>query len=136
MNEKLKVGKFYKTRDGEKVEVIRTDLPPSWEGHTAIAIIYGSQGTWEAITYKKNGGRDYADVESKNDIVSEWIESNSVDEMTKKQRQQFVLDNLHLVPIDEVKKILCLEHKWREYRGLAESYSYCEICDVRREMTK
>lgn len=72
MSIKLEEGKFYKTRDGRKVECLKT-LPPNKHGYVHVCIVYDPD-RWLATNYQPDG-KYYDDGTSDDyDIICEWTE--------------------------------------------------------------
>ena len=62
----LEVGKFYKTRQGNKVEILKVDNFQDGDKDSVIGLLYNSP-----LIFRKNGTHSYG---YNYDIVSEWKE--------------------------------------------------------------
>lgn len=68
---KLEVGKFYKTRDGKKVEILKTDVKS--KDYPVIGILLEIDGSEIVKTYT-HSGENLINSTTIYDIVSEWQE--------------------------------------------------------------
>ncbi len=75
---KLEVGKFYKTRAGDKVRVLLTDLPEDLAGRTVLALVNETSSDWDTEYFMADGSYSDPTYCSDHDIVSEWREPKTV----------------------------------------------------------
>lgn len=54
----LEVGKEYLTREGERVWILATGLPPGMGGDTVVGIIFAPAGYWDTGTWDAQGKWD------------------------------------------------------------------------------
>ena len=73
---KIEKGKFYKTRDGRKVEIIKTDAKNI---HPIIGLITRSEGVEICALWSDNGKYLKNNAQSFNDIIGEWEEALDFD---------------------------------------------------------
>lgn len=68
---KIEVGKFYRTRKGDKARVYATDGDGAHATHGAVLL----GGEWSSSTWTVEGKFNaFVDVESSLDLVSEWVD--------------------------------------------------------------
>lgn len=142
---KIEVGKFYKTREGEKVRIYAVD------GHSESAIhgaIYQDGGYMgECWTADGHYFSDFPRITDGFDIVSEWEElvptrqiirehcKNVGISLDDSSRSGFVPNfdpNLVFTTAINGYRTSC-NHSWKEYLGLMERYNYCEKCDEKQK---
>ncbi len=78
---KLEAGKFYKTRDGRKVEIVKTGLSSLYGIHSVVGIIFDDRFDWRTTSYQPNGLYTITPGvidHSCLDIVEEWKEPKVV----------------------------------------------------------
>lgn len=67
----FEVGKFYRTRNGEKARVYALDGGAFQTVHGAI----WSGGGWCSTTWQENGSRNVTYLKDRNDLVAEWYDT-------------------------------------------------------------
>jgi len=73
----IQPGRFYRTRDGEKAEVLKTGCR-SAGGETVVVLIHVKNGKM-AIRWYFDGGRYLNHSTSGNDLIAEWSDKPEID---------------------------------------------------------